>query len=108
MSAPNPRQCFISTHNITTLREGISVILLIDLHMLLYLSVCSLGKILTEHLLHVPQHTSVLQGLRDESALWDLGQSVPAAWFLAAYPSYLLILQMELDSSITSLTHHCT
>ena len=52
----------------------------------------------------------VLRGLRDESALWDhtLATLFPllGPWLL--YPSYLLILQMELGSSITSLTHRCT
>lgn len=48
----------------TTLGEGISVTLLIDLHVLLYLSVCSLGKILTEHLLHVAHHIGCSSGFK--------------------------------------------
>lgn len=88
MSAPNPCICFISTHNITTLREGISVVLLIDLHVLLYLSVCSLGKILTEHLFHVPHHIGCSSGFkRWISPLGPyFGHSVPTAWTLATLP----------------------
>lgn len=82
------------------------VIILMNSEAVVLLSVYSHGKILTEHLLCAPCHRAFYRVEEINQPSGTFGHTVSSAWTLAAHLSlYLLILQIELGSSITALTH---